>query len=196
MPMGALRHDALAAAAQWVVEVERYANQCHGLVATVGKLETRTGASNVIAGDATATLDVRHSQNALRQAAVQHCLDYAHAAGAARGVTVAHTTLLDHAAVPMDTALTALVADAAARATGRATRMITSGAGHDAMIVARRVPSAMLFLRSPGGLSHHPDEAVLPEDVQAALATGLEFLRSLRDDRTMLDALTNRRTQA
>ena len=192
MPMGPLRRDALAAAAQWVVEVERYANHCPGLVATVGRLETRTGASNVIAGDATATLDVRHARDAVRHAAVQHYLDYAHAAGAARGVSVAHTSLLDQDAVPMDASLTALLADAAFRATGRTARVITSGAGHDAMIVARRVPSAMLFLRSPGGLSHHPDENVLPQDVEAALAAGLEFLRSLRDDKTMLARMIGR----
>jgi len=72
---------------------------------------------------------------------------------------------------------------------------MTSGAGHDAMIVARRVPAAMLFLRSPGGLSHHPDEAVLPGDVEAALATGLEFLRSLRDDGAMLERITCRRSR-
>ena len=195
-PMGPLRRDALAAAAQWVVEVERYANECSGLVATVGKLETGAGASNVIAGEFIATLDVRHAQDAVRHAALHHYLDSAHAAGAARGVTVAHTTSLDQAAVPMDPALTALLADAAARGTGHAARVITSGAGHDAMVVARRVPSAMLFLRSPGGLSHHPGETVLPEDVEVALATGLEFLRSLRDDRTMLDARTNRRPPA
>jgi allantoate deiminase len=195
-PMGPLRRDALAAAAQWVVEVERYASDYPGLVATVGKLETGAGAGNVIAGEFVATLDVRHAQDAVRHAAVQRFLDYAQAAGAARGVTVAHTTSLDQAAVPMDPALAALLADAAARVTGQAARVITSGAGHDAMIVARRVPSAMLFLRSPGGLSHHPAETVLPEDVEAALATGLEFLRSLRDDRTMLDVRMNRRTQA
>jgi allantoate deiminase len=44
----------------------------------------------------------------------------------------------------------------------------------------------MLFLRSPGGLSHHPDEAVLAQDVEAALATAMEFLAQLRDDRTNL----------
>ena len=52
------------------------------------------------------------------------------------------------------------------------------------MIIAPHIPSAMLFLRSPGGLSHHPDEAVLPQDVEAALATAMEFLAQLRDDRT------------
>ncbi len=47
-----------------------------------------------------------------------------------------------------------------------------SGAGHDAMILARRMPAAMLFLRSPGGISHHPDESVLAADVDAALDVG------------------------
>jgi len=56
---------------------------------------------------------------------------------------------------------------------------MTSGAGHDAMIVARRMPAAMLFLRSPGGISHHPDESVLPEDVAAALEAGSRFLAEL-----------------
>jgi allantoate deiminase len=56
---------------------------------------------------------------------------------------------------------------------------MASGAGHDAMILASRVPVAMLFLRSPGGLSHHPDEAVHVADVEAALATGIRFLDEL-----------------
>ena len=56
---------------------------------------------------------------------------------------------------------------------------MASGAGHDAMIVARRMPAAMLFLRSPGGISHHPDESVLAEDVAAAFETGMRFLEEL-----------------
>jgi allantoate deiminase len=188
-PMGPLRRDALATAAQWVVEVERYANASDGLVATVGKVETGAGAGNVIAGEFIATLDVRHADDDARKAAIRHYLDYAKTAGAARGVSVAYTTSLDQAAVPMDKELTALLGDAVAGTTGREPRFITSGAGHDAMIVARRVPSAMLFLRSPGGLSHHPDETVLPEDVAAAYAAGVEFLRRLRDDGSVLERL-------
>jgi allantoate deiminase len=195
-PMGPLRRDALATAAQWVVEVERYANECDGLVATVGKVETGAGAGNVIAGKFIATLDVRHAEDEVRRAAIQHYLDYAKFAGAGRGVTVTHTTSLDQAAVPMDPNLTALLRDAALRATGQAPRFMTSGAGHDAMIVARRVPSAMLFLRSPRGLSHHPDETVLPGDVAAALAAGVEFLRSLRDDSTILERMIGLRVGA
>jgi allantoate deiminase len=181
-PMGPLRRDALAAAAQWIVEVERYANATPGLVATVGKVETGSGAGNVIAGEFVATLDVRHAKDAIRHAAVAHYLDCAASAATARSVAVAHIISLDQSAVPMDPTLTALLAESVARATGRTARTITSGAGHDAMIVARRVPSAMLFLRSPGGLSHHPGEAVLPEDVAAAFVTALEFLTRLRKD--------------
>jgi allantoate deiminase len=189
-PMGPLRRDALATAAQWVVEVERYANECAGLVATVGKVESSSGAGNVIAGKFTATLDVRHPNDEVRHTAIRHYLDYAQTAGAVRGVTVAYTTSIDQAAVRMGSELSELLGRAAARSIGHEPRFLTSGAGHDAMIVARRIPAAILFLRSPGGLSHHPDEAVLPGDVEAALATGVEFLRSLRDDGKVLERVT------
>jgi allantoate deiminase len=188
-PMGRLRRDALAAAAQWIVEVERYALACPGLVATVGKVESSSGAGNVIAGRFTATLDVRHAIDPVRRAAVQHYLDYAHAAASSRGITLAHTTSIDQPAVPMGSALTAALADAVTRATGRAPHHLASGAGHDAMIVSRRVPAATLFLRSPAGLSHHPGETVLVGDVALALQSGMEFLRGLRDDRATFERL-------
>jgi allantoate deiminase len=186
-PMGRLRRDALAAAAQWIVEVERYANACEGLVATVGKVESSSGAGNVIAGRFAATLDVRHANDSVRGAAVRQYLDHAQAVAAARGVSVAHTVSIDQAAVPMGSELTAALAEAATRAMGAAPRRMTSGAGHDAMIVARRMPAAILFLRSPGGLSHHPDESVLAGDVALALKSGMEFLRGLRDDRATFE---------
>jgi allantoate deiminase len=66
----------------------------------------------------------------------------------------------------------------AVEAAGYPLHHMDSGAGHDAMIVAPFIPSAMLFLRSPGGVSHHPDENVLVEDVAAALTVGAQFLRS------------------
>ncbi len=190
-PMGPLRHDALAAAADWVVEVERHAAATPGLVATVGKLDIPSAAGNVVPGRAIATLDVRHAQDSIRTAAVGHLLAFAQSAASSRSVALEHTSLLDQSAVPMDSALTSLIAASVTRITSNPARTLTSGAGHDAMILARRVPSAMLFLRTPGGLSHHPDEAVLPADVEAALAAGLEFLTRLRDDKAMLDQLVS-----
>jgi allantoate deiminase len=97
--------------------------------------------------------------------------------------------MLEQPAVAMDPVLTDAVARACERAMKTQVRRMTSGAGHDAMIVARRVPSAMVFVRSPGGLSHHPEESVLAGDVEAAYGAGLEFLRTLRDDKAMFDRL-------
>jgi allantoate deiminase len=67
----------------------------------------------------------------------------------------------------------------AVAAAGFPVQRICSGAGHDAMILAARVPVAMLFLRSPAGLSHHPDESVHATDIEAALAAGAALLAEL-----------------
>lgn len=83
---------------------------------------------------------------------------------------------LDQAAVPMDERLRSRLADAVAKA-GYPVHLMNSGAGHDAMIIAPFLPSAMLFLRSPGGISHHQDENVLVDDVAAALRAGAQFLQ-------------------
>ncbi len=173
-----LRRDALAAAAQWIVSVETCALGIPGLVATVGSIEALPNLGNVIAGQVTATLDLRHPSDALRRSALDALTREAHAAANARRVACTIEPVLDQPAVAMDSRLTAGLLAAAARC-GHDARPMPSGAGHDAMILARRVPSAMLLLRTPGGLSHHPDESVLLEDVEAALSTGIAFLSGL-----------------
>jgi allantoate deiminase len=178
-----LRHDAIAAAAEWIVAVEDYASSQNGLVATVGKVEAAPGAGNVIAGQVIASLDVRHADDRIREASVLAILEHAETAAARRGVHVTCTRQLEQPAVPLDPHLTAVLGRAAAEA-GFPARRMTSGAGHDAMILAPTIPSAMLFVRSPRGLSHHPGETVLPQDVEAALATAMEFLAQLRDHKT------------
>jgi allantoate deiminase len=174
----ALRRDALAAAAQWVTEVERYAAGYTQLVATVGRLEVAPGAINVVPGTVRATLDVRHPKDESRHAAVAHLLTKAESAAALRGVTVSATLDSEQKAVPMNPSLTHALHQAVARA-GFDAPSIFSGAGHDAMILAPAVPTAMLFVRSPGGLSHHPEESVREQDVEAALATLLNLLLHL-----------------
>jgi allantoate deiminase len=177
-----LRHDAMAAAAEWICEVERHAKATPGLAATVGKVQTRPGAGNVIAGEVLATLDVRHANDEVRREAANALLTAATNSGEARGVQVSVLASSHEDAVPTDVALSKLLLEAA-EAAGSPARIMPSGAGHDARIVAERVPISMLFLRSPGGLSHHPDESVLPEDVEAALATSLAFIELLKVDR-------------
>jgi allantoate deiminase len=90
-------------------------------------------------------------------------------------LTLQQERQLDQSAVPMDERLTTFLADAV-EAVGLPVKHMPSGAGHDAMVMAARVPTAVLFLRSPGGISHHPDETVREEDVEAALQTGGKFL--------------------
>jgi allantoate deiminase len=176
-----LRNDAMAAAAEWIVAVEGYATSHDGLVATVGKVEAAPNAVNVVAGSVVTSLDVRHAYDAVRETAVAAIMQHAQAAAAKRGVQLTARTQLEQPAVSLNPHLTTILQSAATRA-GFPSRRMTSGAGHDAMILAPTIPSTMLFLRSPGGLSHHPDETVLPQDVEAALATAMEFLAHLRDD--------------
>ena len=176
-----LRHDALAAAAEWIVAVERIASADEsGLVATVGSIHAMPGAGNVIAGDVAATLDIRHGDDAERFAALERILQEAQRAADKRGVEFAWRQTMDQPAVPMDKELTEMLERAVRCADMQPMRMM-SGAGHDAVIVAARLPSCMLFSRSPGGLSHHPDESVQAEDVEAALTTGMEFLKLLSE---------------
>jgi allantoate deiminase len=180
-----LRHDAIVAASDWIVALEDYASAQKDLVATVGKMEVLPGAANIIPGRVIASFDVRHPDDAIRTAAVKVMTKLAETAAAKRGVKVAMQLQLEHTVVRLDPHLVSSLHKAATRA-GYPARNMTSGAGHDAMILAPLVPSVMLFLRTPGGLSHHPDENVSPEDVKAALATAMEFLAQLRDDRTKL----------
>jgi allantoate deiminase len=171
-----LRKDAVAGAAEWVSEVERVALETTGLVATVGDLRTHPGAGNVVAGQLRASLDVRHERDEVRHRAVSHLLESASAIAERRGLTVASSLQMDQPAVAMDPSLSALATEAI-RDAGVTPLSMVSGAGHDAMILAGRVPAAMIFLRSPGGTSHHPDETVRLVDVQSALAAGGFFLR-------------------
>ncbi len=178
-----LRNDALAAAAEWIVAVERIASARDGLVATVGNISALPGAGNVIAGDVAATLDLRHADDAVRAVALDKILHEAQAAADRRGCEFGWHQTMDQQAVPMDSELADLLDTAVRRAGVQPVRMV-SGAGHDAMIVAARVPSCMLFLRSPGGLSHHPDESGVTKDVISALVAGMEFLQLLAERTT------------
>ncbi|HWC96617.1 MAG TPA: Zn-dependent hydrolase [Candidatus Sulfopaludibacter sp.] len=163
-----LRKDALAAAAEWIGKVQKIARAVPGLVATVGQLEVVPGAVNVIPGEVTASLDVRHADDGVREAAERRML---------RGCQWEERS--KQAATPMDAAMVDALGEAVKQCGYRVCRMV-SGAGHDAMIVAAKAPAAMVFLRSPGGVSHHPDEAVRTEDVAAALAVGARFLENWR----------------
>jgi allantoate deiminase len=184
-----LRHDALAGAAEWIGSVERVAQAVSGLVATVGKIEAKPGAVNVIAAEARLTLDVRHRSDEIRTRTVADLRRQAKEIAARRGLSVSETSLLDQAAVAMDPFLTGEIERAIVKTGCRPHRMV-SGAGHDAMILAEKVPSAMIFLRTPGGISHDPAESVDTDDVEKAIQCGLHLLDQLAASREFQQRMT------
>ena len=173
-----LRHDALAAAAEWTVAVERAAQREPNLVATVGGVEAKPGAANVIAGEARVSLDVRHKSDDVRRHTTETLVQQAEEIAKRRGLLLQSNILLKQDAVAMRPFLVDQVEEAI-RKTGCDPHRMVSGAGHDAMVLAEKLPSAMIFLRSPEGISHDPAESVLLEDVEKAIECGLHLLNQL-----------------
>ena len=175
VPM-ALRRDALAAAAAFILEVEAYASHEDGLVATVGQLDVRPGAGNVIPGTASGSLDIRSPDDGQRGRACQFLHGRAEAIASERGLPLGWQIVQDTPATPCHPGLRARLAQAVAAA-GFPVHELPSGAGHDPVALAAAMPVAMLFVRCKDGLSHHPLEAVAAEDIAAALKVMDKFLR-------------------
>ncbi|MBX3425285.1 MAG: allantoate amidohydrolase [Pirellulales bacterium] len=173
-----LRHDALAAAAELVLETNRLARATPELRATVGFIRAEPNASNVVPARVELSLDVRHLDDEVREAAVDALI--------ACGEQIAHRGLVrfevvdrhGHAATRVDPRLCELLRQACCEC-GYDPPALPSGAGHDAVVLAKRFPTAMLFLRHPGGVSHHPDERADVADVAAAILVLRRFILNL-----------------
>ena len=173
-----LRHDALAGAAEWITAVERRAQDTTGLVATVGAIQAKPNAVNVIAGEARLSLDVRHPKDEVRKTAVDYFVRQAEDIATRRGLRASSKIIMDQRAVAMDPFLVKQI-EQAVKSAGCEPYRMASGAGHDAMILAQKVPSAMIFLRTLGGISHDPAESVAIEDVAKAIDCGVHLLDQL-----------------
>ncbi|WP_435012367.1 allantoate amidohydrolase [Xanthomonas arboricola] len=177
----ALRRDALSAAAEALLAIEGIARAgSDDLVATVGKLQVAPGATNVVPGRVDCTLDVRAGDDATRDAAVLEIERALARISKTRNIAIAIDPLQTLAASPCAPALMTRLQHAVA-AHGVAPRQLVSGAGHDAMVMAALCPTAMLFVRCAGGISHHPDEHVAPADAELALAVMRHFIEHLGD---------------
>ncbi|MEA3208658.1 MAG: allantoate deiminase [Chthoniobacter sp.] len=170
-----LRHDALCAAAEFILAVER----C-GVTATVGQIDAQPGASNVIPGAATLSLDVRHPHDARRLAAVKSLHERAAMIAKKRRLRFAWSLVQQTASVACDPQLTAILRAAVAKHQARALAL-PSGAGHDAAAIAALCPVALLFVRCKGGISHHPAESVKTADVAKGIAVLREFVLLLAE---------------
>lgn len=166
-----LRRDALTGAAEFILWVESYAKSLPELVATVGQIAARPGAGNVIAGQVDLSLDVRHIEDQVRYQAIKDLKEKAQTICKARGLEMYWQDLMDQPAVPMSETLIAQL-----KTLNLGLPLMPSGAGHDAMIMASLTPAVMLFVRSPNGISHNPEECVWVEDVKVALEVLKKFL--------------------
>ena len=164
------RKDALAAAAEWMVRVEILTREQGGnRVATVGTLRCAPGAVNVIPGDVTLTLDIRGPHDQPLDALLDTLLNEAQAIASRRQLRFSAEEFYRIAATACDSGLQQVLSEAVQAVQGRSLTL-PSGAGHDAIAMAERWPSAMLFVRCKGGISHHPAESVTADDVALAIA--------------------------
>jgi allantoate deiminase len=174
VPM-ALRHDALCAAAEFILAVEAIARAQEGLVATIGQIAAQPGAGNVIPGLVTLSLDLRHQDDATRLRAYEVVQARAGELARRRGVRLAWEPLQESPATACSPRLAGLLAEAV-EAQGPPVLRLSSGAGHDGVALAALTEIAMLFVRCKGGISHNPAESVAAADVGVAIEVLAGFL--------------------
>jgi allantoate deiminase len=176
VPMS-LRRDALAAAAECVLAIEQRAVRAPELVATVGRLEARPGAVNVIPGSARFTVDVRSPRDADRIAAVGDVKQAIGEICARRRVRAVVAQLHESKTAPCAAWVMAQLARAVA-AEGIRVRELPSGAGHDGMAMIDIADIGMAFVRCKGGISHNPAESVTAADAETGARVLLRFIES------------------
>lgn len=183
-----LRNDALAGAAAMVLAVEQEARADKSdVVATVGSIEAKPGAANVIPGEVHFTIDVRSGEARRRDRVAEQILVRIAEIAKARDLECTVDRIHDLPPSPCDPRLMDLM-DSATEDAGHPPYRLVSGAGHDAMNMAALGPTAMLFIRCKGGISHNPAEHVEPADADIALRVMLAFIDRLAKDRTSHNA--------
>jgi allantoate deiminase len=174
VPM-ALRRDALMAAADCALAVERIARSMSEVVGTVGRLETAPGAINVIPGRARFALDVRAPTDEVREQVVEAIRGEFVAIADRRDVELAMMLAWEARTTECAPSLQRQLVEAI-HAEGIRVHHLPSGAGHDGMAIAEIAPIGMLFVRSKGGISHSPAESVTLADVDAGARVLLRFV--------------------
>ena len=177
VPM-ALRRDALMAAAEIGLYIEKRCSGTSGLVGTVGQLEVPNGAANTVPGNAIFTVDIRAESDDVRLAAVADVLDAMQKIASRRNVTLDIAQTHEAKSVCCAHRLQDQLAGAIA-GSGLPVRYLPSGAGHDAMAIATLTGVAMLFVRcGNNGISHHPNETMTAQDAEAAATVFSRFVEN------------------
>jgi allantoate deiminase len=177
----ALRQDALAAASAMILAIEGIAQETTGLVATVGQLRVPGGAVNTIPGQVEFSLDFRSESDTLRHEAGLRIQAAIAEIARSRRVGAKLTLGYEAQAAQCDGGMRQVMAEAAEATMDKPVRLLSSGAGHDAMSFRGRIPFGMMFVRSRDGLSHHPDEFSSEADIGLAAATLFRTVMALAE---------------
>ena len=180
VPMN-LRRDALAAASEAVIAVERICLETPGTVGTVGMLRTVSGAINVIPGVVEFTIDVRGESDERRRFALDRIDEALEGIASRRGVLFDCVPTHETGASQCSLRLMRRLGEAV-EAEGFEVRRLPSGAGHDAMAMASLTDIGMLFVRCKDGISHHPAESMTTADAEVAARVLLRFLERFDPD--------------
>ena len=179
VPM-ALRRDALAGAAECIVAIEEFcASDRDGLVGTVGYINAMPGATNVIPGMVSFTIDMRSPRDSFRKLAVADVVRQIEEIARRRHLALEINVTHENRTVPCAAWLQQQVAEAV-KDEGYPVFELPSGAGHDGMAMIDIADVAMLFVRCRGGISHHPAEHVEPADVEAGARVLLRLIENFR----------------
>jgi allantoate deiminase len=175
-----LRRDALAGAAECIVAIEELCRTDQGgLVGTVGYIHAMPGATNVIPGQVSFTIDLRAPTDAHRRLALTDIVRRIEAIAGRRNLLLQLDVTHENRTVPCAPWLRQQLADAVA-AEGYPVFELPSGAGHDGMAMIDIADVAMLFVRCRGGISHHPDEHVELADADAGARVLLRLIENFR----------------
>jgi hydantoinase/carbamoylase family amidase len=180
VPM-AIRHDALAGAAEIITLVEDVARKGAkaNLVATVGDIRATPGASNVIPGATDFSLDVRAADDATRTAAATEIRQRGRQIGARRGVVFGMETVHEKPVAVCAPRLRRAISTGIQQVTGKAPRELMSGAGHDGQAMVKLTDIGMIFVRCRAGISHNPLEYVTPDDMGLATEALIHTIEAL-----------------
>ena len=160
------RRDALLAAARFVEAVNRVVRSVPGRqVGTVGRIQAFPGAPNVIPGRVVCSLELRDLDAAKIRALFDRVRAESDAIAKDSGTTFTFRPTVENVPAPTDPRVRQVVADAA-KSLGLSTKLLPSGAGHDAQDMARVAPTGMIFIPSVGGISHAPNELSRPRDIE------------------------------
>jgi allantoate deiminase len=177
-----MRHDALAGSAELMLAIERIAIESadDAMVATVGRIEALPGATNVIPGQVSFSLDLRSSTDERRKRAIERIKAEAQRIGAKRGLDFTFELFHETDTTACAPVLQDLLAEAVA-SLGYEPLRLASGAGHDALSMAKLCPTAMLFVRCKGGISHNPAEFASEADMGLGVAALVRFIEAFAE---------------